>query len=68
MTNDMVGGIFLGIGLSVIILAVFQVGLNIGIKQSMQLLDGEYPAAFKFLQKNKPVGKLLPYVIGGNNE
>ena len=70
MTNNIFIGYFIGgIGFTLILLCVFQVGLNMGIRMSLELLDGEYPAAFKFLQRNKSIGRVLPYVIaGGNND
>lgn len=68
MTNDIFGAFIAGFALCLILLAIFQVGLNIGIRIISELLEHEYPAAFKFLEKNKKVARLYPYVIGGNNE
>ena len=65
MTDNIFIGYFIGgIGTALIILAVFQIGLNMGIRMTLDLLDGEYPAAFKFMQKNIKVARVLPYVIG----
>lgn len=64
MTNNIFVGYFIGgIGAALIMLAIFQIGLNIGIKTCISMLDGNYPAAMQFLNRNKKVGKILPYVI-----
>lgn len=68
--NDMVSNIYIGwfIGgftLCLIIFTILQIGINIGIRMTLNLLEHEYPAAFKFLDKNKQVARVLPYVIGG---
>lgn len=68
MTNEIWGAFLAGIGFALVIVAIFQIGLNIGIKISTDLLEGEYPAAFKFLKKNNKVAKVLPYVIGQSND
>lgn len=68
MTNDMLGGIVLGFALALSFVAIFQIGINIGVKNALGVIDGEYPAAFKFLNKHKSAAKILPYVIGGTND
>lgn len=66
--NDLLGAFLAGVAFTLTIVAIFQIGLNIGIRTVMNLLDGEYPAAFKFLERNKKIARMLPYVIGGHNE
>lgn len=68
LTNDMAGGVILGIGLAAAIVAVFQYGINVGIRTSLTILEGEYPAAFRFLQKNRTAARVLPYVVGEKGE
>ena len=64
--NDLLGGFIAGIGISAIIVAIFQIGINVGVKTSIQIID-EYGAAKNFLTKHKKVAQILPYVIGGQN-
>ena len=68
MTNDMLGGIVLGFALALCFVAIFQVGVNIGVKNVLGIVDGEYPAAYKFLDKHKSAAKILPYVMGQSND
>jgi hypothetical protein len=66
MTNELwYTAFFTGVGLVLALVGIFQFGLNMGIRISMQLLDGEYPAAFKFLEKNKKAARVLPYMVAG---
>ena len=68
MTNDMLGGILLGFALALSFVAIFQVGVNIGVKNVLGMLNGEYPAAFSFVNKHKSAAKILPYVMGQSND
>lgn len=65
MSNDMFGGIILGVGLAFCAVAIFQIGINIGLKTACNMLDGNYPAALNYLTKHKSSAKVLPYMIGG---
>lgn len=62
------GAFIAGFSLALVLLTIFQIGLNIGIRIISGLLEHEYPAAFKFLEKNKQAARIYPYVIGGQNE
>lgn len=64
-SNLYIGWFLGGIGFSITCFVIFQIGLNLGIKIVSQLIEHEYPAAFKFLEKNKNVARIYPYVIGG---
>ena len=66
--NDLWGAFIAGIAFSAVIAGIFQIGINIGIKTCINMLDGNYPAAMQYLNKNKSIGRVLPYVIGGQNE
>jgi len=63
MTNNVWGAFIAGIAFSVFIMGVFQIGINIGIKTCINMLDGNYPAAMQYIKKNKRIGQLLPYVV-----
>jgi hypothetical protein len=68
MTNNNVYGAFIaGVGFTLALVALFQIGLNVGIKTAIDMLE-EYPAARNFLRKNKKIANVLPYVIGGSND
>lgn len=64
MNNDIWGAFIAGIAFSAIIAGIFQIGINIGINTVINMLDGNYPAAMNYIQKNKKVARILPYVIG----
>jgi hypothetical protein len=68
MINSLWGAFIAGIAFSVIIFAVFQMGINIGIKTVINMLDGNYPAAMTFLNKHKMAAKVLPHVISARGE
>lgn len=63
LSNVYIGWFVGGFGSCLALFAVMQIGINIGIKMCLNLLEHEYPAAFRFMQKNKNVAKVLPYVI-----
>lgn len=65
MNNDMWGAFFAGIGFTALIAGIFQIGLNVGLRISINLLEGNYPAAMQYLNKNKKTANVLPYVING---
>lgn len=68
MTNDMFSGIIFGIGIAIALVGLFQIGVNIGLKTAINMLDGNYPAAMTYLTKHKQSGKVLPYIINQINE
>lgn len=61
--NDLMGSFIAGFAVCLVMIGIFQIGINIGIKTCIHMLDDNYPAAMKFILKHKNVGKLLPYVI-----
>lgn len=68
MTNDFIAGILAGITVPIIGLIIFQIGLNIGVRNVLDLLNHEYPAAYKSVNKNKKSLNFLPYVIASNGD
>lgn len=65
--NNMIGYFIGGFGFCCILIAIFQIGLNYGIKASIDMI-GEYPAARNYLLKHKKVAKLYPYIMSQPNE
>lgn len=63
--NDFNSGLITGMGVAFALVALFQIGLNIGLKTATDMLE-EYPAARNFLRKNRKTANVLPYVIGGH--
>ena len=64
MNNDIWGAFIAGIAFCLIMFGIFQIGINIGLNTCVKMLDGNYPAAMNFLNRNKQVVNILPYVIG----
>lgn len=65
MSNDFFAGAISGASIILAAFAIFQIGVNKGISIALSSLESEYPTAFRFLQKNKSVASVLPYVVGG---
>lgn len=63
MNNDIMGAFIAGMFMSAIIVGIFQIGINVGLRTSINMLDGNYPAAMQFLIKHRTAGKLLPYIL-----
>lgn len=63
MTNDFIAGILAGVFIPISGLIIFQIGLNIGVRNVLNLVEHEYPAAYKFIYKNKSAARIIPYVI-----
>lgn len=63
MTNDFMAGMLAGITIPISALIVFQIGLNMGVRNVLNLIEHEYPAAYKFINKNKSATKIVPYLI-----
>lgn len=63
MNNDTWGAFIAGIGFSAFIMGIFQIGINVGLKTSINMLESNYPGAMAFLLKNKKIGNVLPYIM-----
>lgn len=57
------GAFIAGIVFAGIIIGIFQIGINVGLKTCINMLDGNYPAAMNYLNKNKRIAHILPYVM-----
>ena len=69
MTNETwYSAFFLGMGITIALVGIFQVGINIGVRTCIGMLDGQYPAAMQYLNKHKTVAKVLPYVMSSSGE
>lgn len=66
MNNDTYGAFIAGIGFAALIAGIFQIGLNLGIKTVIRMLDGQYPAAMQYLNKHKQAANILPYIVSGD--
>jgi hypothetical protein len=63
MTNDFIAGMLAGVAIPITGLIIFQIGLNIGVRNVLNLIQGEYPAAYRFLDRNKKAANVIPYIV-----